>query len=74
MFREASMRNFAFHGWVLVEIFRDAGLVGRGNASLSPLVTKACIDAYLRPLLRSSSRRSSSSRHGGGGASAALPR
>ena len=47
MFREASMGNFAFHGWVLVEIFTDAGLVGLGNAALSPLVTKACIDTYL---------------------------
>ena len=51
MFREASMGNFAFHGWVLVEIFTDAGLVGLGNAALSPLVTKACIDTYLKPLL-----------------------
>ena len=45
------MGNFAFHGWVLVEIFTDAGLVGLGNAALSPLVTKACIDTYLTPLL-----------------------
>jgi L-rhamnonate dehydratase len=51
MFREASMGNFAFHGWVLVEIFTDAGLVGLGNAALSPLVTKACIDNYLKPIL-----------------------
>ncbi len=51
MFREASMGNFAFHGWVLVEIFTDAGLVGLGNAALSPLVTKACIDTYLKPVL-----------------------
>jgi L-alanine-DL-glutamate epimerase-like enolase superfamily enzyme len=51
MFREASMGNFAFHGWVLVEIFTDAGLVGLGDAALSPLVTKTCIDTYLRPLL-----------------------
>ena len=51
MFREASMGNFAFHGWVLVEIFTDAGLVGLGNAALSPLVTKACIDNYLKPAL-----------------------
>jgi L-rhamnonate dehydratase len=50
-FREASMGNFAFHGWVLVEIFTDAGLVGLGNAALSPVVTKACIDTYLKPLL-----------------------
>jgi L-rhamnonate dehydratase len=51
MFREASMGNFAFHGWLLVEIFTDSGLVGLGNAALSPLVTKACIDIYLKPLL-----------------------
>jgi L-alanine-DL-glutamate epimerase-like enolase superfamily enzyme len=51
MFREASMGNFAFHGWVLVEIFTDAGLVGLGNAALAPLVTKTCIDTYLKPLL-----------------------
>jgi L-rhamnonate dehydratase len=51
MFREASMGNFAFHGWVLVEIFTDAGLVGLGNAALSPLVTKVCIDTYLKPVL-----------------------
>ncbi len=50
-FREASMGNFAFHGWVLVEVFTDAGLVGLGNAALSPLVTKTCIDTYLKPLL-----------------------
>jgi L-rhamnonate dehydratase len=51
MFREASMGNFAFHGWLVVEIFTDAGLIGLGNAALSPLVTKACIDTYLKPLL-----------------------
>ena len=51
MFREPSMGHFAFHGWVLVEIFTDAGLVGLGNAALSPLLTKACIDIYLKPLL-----------------------
>ena len=45
------MKNFAFHGWVLVEIFSDAGLVGLGNAALSPLVTKTLIDTYLRPIL-----------------------
>jgi L-rhamnonate dehydratase len=50
-FREASMGNFAFHGWLLVEIFTDAGLVGIGNAALSPLLTKTCIDIYLNPLL-----------------------
>src|SRR5260370_10902294 len=51
MFREASMGNVAFHGWVLVEIFAGGGLVGLCNAALSPLVTKACIDTYLKPVL-----------------------
>ena len=50
-FGEASMSNFAFHGWVLVEIFTDNGLVGLGNAALSPIVTKSLIDTYLQPLL-----------------------
>jgi L-rhamnonate dehydratase len=50
-FGDASMGNFAFHGWVLVEIFTDTGLVGLGNAALSPRVTKSLIDTYLAPLL-----------------------
>src|ERR1700678_3493444 len=50
-FRQPSMGNFAFHGWVLVEIFTDAGLVGLGNAALSPHVTKSLIDTYLTPIL-----------------------
>src|SRR5579863_9247652 len=50
-FRQASMGNFAFHGWVLVEIFTDSGEVGLGNAALSPIVTKTLIDTYLKPLL-----------------------
>ena len=49
-FREASMGNFAFHNWLLVEIFTDSGLVGLGNAALSPMVTKSLIDIYLKPL------------------------
>ena len=50
-YRAASMGNFAFHGWVLVEIFTDSGLVGLGNAALSPVVTKSLIDTYLKPIL-----------------------
>ena len=49
--QQASMGNFAFHGWLLVEIFTDAGLVGLGNAALSPLVTKQVVDLYLKPVL-----------------------
>jgi len=50
-FREASMGNFVFHNWLLVEIFTDNGLVGIGNAALSPMVTKQLIDIYLKSLL-----------------------
>ena len=50
-YRQASMGNFSFHGWLLVEIFTDTGLVGLGNAALSPLVTKTLIDTYLKPIL-----------------------
>ena len=48
---EASMQTFTFHGWLLVEIFTDDGLVGIGNAALAPQVTKQVIDLYLKPLL-----------------------
>jgi L-alanine-DL-glutamate epimerase-like enolase superfamily enzyme len=48
---QASMGTFTFHGWLIVEIFTDEGLVGLGNAALSPRVTKQVIDLYLKPLL-----------------------
>ena len=48
---EASMGTFTFHGWLVVEIFTDDGLVGLGNAALSPRLTKQTIDLYLKPLL-----------------------
>jgi len=50
-FGEASMGTFTFHGWLIVEIFTDTGLVGIGNAALSPRVTKQVCDLYLKPLL-----------------------
>jgi L-alanine-DL-glutamate epimerase-like enolase superfamily enzyme len=46
-----SMASFRFHGWLVVEIFTDDGLVGIGNAALSPRLTKQAIDVYLAPLL-----------------------
>jgi L-rhamnonate dehydratase len=46
-----SMEGFRFHGWLLVEVFTDTGLVGIGNAALAPRVTKQTIDLYLTPLL-----------------------
>jgi L-rhamnonate dehydratase len=48
---EASMQTFTFHGWLVVEIFTDDGLVGIGNAALAPQVTKQLIDLHLKPLL-----------------------
>lgn len=48
---QASMRTFTFHGWLIVEIFTDDGLVGIGNAALAPQITKQTIDLYLKPLL-----------------------
>src|SRR6516162_10714303 len=47
----ASMATFTFHGWLICEIMTDDGLVGIGNAALSPLVTKQVIDQYLAPLI-----------------------
>ncbi|HUL74493.1 MAG TPA: L-rhamnonate dehydratase [Vicinamibacterales bacterium] len=46
-----TMAGFRFHGWLIVEVFTDAGLVGLGNAALAPRVTKQTIDLYLKPLL-----------------------
>ncbi len=46
-----SMSPFCFHGWLLVELFTDAGHVGIGEAALAPRLTKAAIDTYLAPLL-----------------------
>jgi hypothetical protein len=46
-----TMGTFTFHGWLICEVFTDNGLVGIGNAALSPLVTKQVIDTYLAPLL-----------------------
>jgi L-rhamnonate dehydratase len=48
---QASMQTFAFHGWLVVEIFTDDGHVGIGNAALAPQVTKQVIDVYLKPIL-----------------------
>ena len=47
----ASMGTFTFHGWLICELETDTGIVGIGNAALSPQVTKQVIDLYLKPLL-----------------------
>ena len=46
-----SMEGFRFHGWLIVEVFTDGGLVGIGNAALSPRLAKQTIDLYLKPVL-----------------------
>jgi L-alanine-DL-glutamate epimerase-like enolase superfamily enzyme len=46
-----SMAGFRFHGWLIVEIFTDAGHIGIGNAALAPRLVKQTIDLYLAPLL-----------------------
>jgi L-rhamnonate dehydratase len=46
-----TMATFTFHGWLICEVMTDTGLVGIGNAALSPLVTKQVIDQYLAPLV-----------------------
>ena len=51
MLSRATMGTFTFHGWLVVEIFTDTGLVGIGNAALAPQVSKEVIDLYLKPLL-----------------------
>src|SRR5262245_25172536 len=45
------MSTFTFHGWLIVEVFADNGLVGIGNAALAPHMTKLVIDLYLKPFL-----------------------
>ena len=47
----ATMGAFTFHGWLIVELFTDNGLVGIGNAALAPQLTKQLIDLQFKPLL-----------------------
>ena len=47
-----SMASFRFHGWLIVEVYTDSGLVGIGNAALAPRLAKQTIDLYLAPLLK----------------------
>lgn len=46
-----SMGTFRFHGWTVVEIETDAGIIGIGNAALAPRIAKQIIDIYLAPLV-----------------------
>ena len=49
--RGDSMGTFRFHGWTVVEVFTDDGLVGIGNVALAPRIAKQIIDQYLAPLV-----------------------
>jgi L-rhamnonate dehydratase len=49
--RGDSMGAFRFHGWTVVEIETDDGIVGLGNVALAPRVAKHIIDLYLAPLV-----------------------
>jgi L-alanine-DL-glutamate epimerase-like enolase superfamily enzyme len=49
--RGDAMASFRFHGWLIVEVITDTGLVGIGEAALSPRLTKQAIDLYLKPIL-----------------------
>jgi L-rhamnonate dehydratase len=46
-----TMNTFRFHGWTVVEVETDTGLVGLGNVALAPRIAKAIIDEYLAPLV-----------------------
>jgi L-alanine-DL-glutamate epimerase-like enolase superfamily enzyme len=46
-----TMNPFRFHGWTVVEVETDDGLVGLGNVALAPRIAKAIIDEYLAPLV-----------------------
>ncbi len=46
-----TMNTFRFHGWTVVEMETDDGIVGLGNVALAPRIAKAIIDTYLTPLV-----------------------
>ena len=56
--RGDAMGSFRFHGWLVVEIETDSGLVGLGNCALAPRVAKEIIDLYLTPRIPSTTNTS----------------
>src|SRR6185437_5530504 len=50
-FQVDSQAAYRFFSWLVVEITTDNGLVGYGNAGLSPDVTKLIIDSKFKSLL-----------------------
>ena len=49
--RGDAMGSFRFHGWLVVEVETDNGLVGIGNCALAPRVCKEAIDVYYAPMV-----------------------
>ena len=49
--KQETMSTFRFHGWTVVEIETDNGLVGYGNVALAPRISKQIVDQYLKPLV-----------------------
>jgi L-rhamnonate dehydratase len=49
--RGDAMGSFRFHGWLVVEVETDTGLVGIGNCALAPRVAKQIVDEYLAPVV-----------------------
>jgi L-rhamnonate dehydratase len=49
--KQETMKTFRFHGWTIVEIEADNGLVGYGNVALAPRISKEIVDQYLAPLV-----------------------
>jgi len=50
-FQEDAQAAYRFFSWLVVEIETDNGLIGYGNAGLSPDVTKLIIDSKFKSLL-----------------------
>jgi L-rhamnonate dehydratase len=49
--KQETMKTFRFHGWTVVEIEADNGMVGYGNVALAPRISKEIVDQYLAPLI-----------------------
>jgi len=49
--KQETMSSFRFHGWTVVEVEADNGLVGYGNVALAPRISKQIVDQYLKPLV-----------------------
>jgi len=50
-FQSDSVQPFRFFSWLVVRITTEDGIIGLGNAGLSPDLAKQIIDAKLKPLL-----------------------